>query len=80
MKNLYEIPFYQCIYVKEIHHHTAMKRRLMDLGFTIGSEIMPLMESISKNMRAFKVKGCVIALRKQDAMCIMVEEKRDGSV
>lgn len=77
MKNLYEIPFFQSVYVKKIQHETEMKRRLMDLGFTIGSEITPLMESLSGNMKSYKVKGCVIALRKQDAICIMVEEKRD---
>lgn len=49
-----------------------IKRRLMDLGFNRGVVITPVLENTS--MRAYKVKGTVVCVRKKDTMKIEVSK------
>lgn len=51
-----------------------IRRRLYDLGFTEGSEIECVGNSIFSNPRAYLVKGAVIALRNTDASRIIVKQ------
>ena len=48
-----------------------IKRRLMDIGFNRGVIIKPILNG--KSMRAYKVKGSLIAVRKQDTSFIEVD-------
>lgn len=43
------------------------RRRLMDLGIVPGTEIEAQLESVSRDPIAYKVRGSVVALRKQQA-------------
>ena len=54
------------------------RRRLMDLGIVPGTEIEPQLESISRDPVAYKVRGSVVALRKQqaDKIYLVDEENR----
>lgn len=56
-----------------------MKRRLLDLGFVNGARVIPVLDSPSKGMRAYLVKGCKIALRNSVSKRIIVK-KEDGYV
>ena len=51
----------------------AMVSRLKELGFTSGTEVMCLQRSFSGDPTAYRVKGTVIALRKEDADGILVQ-------
>ena len=51
-----------------------MKRRLLDLGFVKGVEVTPVLESPSKGMRAYLIKGCKIGLRDVQSQSIQVEK------
>ncbi len=48
-----------------------IRRRLMDIGFNKGTIIKPLLNG--KSMRAYKLKGSIIAIRKEDTSKIEVE-------
>ena len=48
-----------------------IKRRLMDIGFTKGVKIKPILDG--KSMRAYNIKGTLIAVRKEDTSKIEVE-------
>lgn len=48
-----------------------IKRRLMDIGFNKGVYIKPILDG--KSMRAYSIKGSVIAIRKEDTSKIEVE-------
>ena len=48
-----------------------IKRRLMDIGFNKGTKIKPILNSSS--MRAYNLKGSIIAVRKEDTSKIEVE-------
>lgn len=51
-----------------------MKRRLLDLGFVKGVEVTPVLDSPSKGMRAYLIKGCKIGLRDIQSKSIQVEK------
>lgn len=47
-----------------------MRRRLMDLGFTRGATVRCLFCAPLGEMRAYLIRGAVIALRREDAALI----------
>ncbi len=73
MNTLNEIKLYEKVYIDSIQHNMHMKRRLMDLGFVKGAEIIPILENTGENMRAYLIKGCKIALRKEDSQHILIK-------
>lgn len=54
------------------------RRRLMDLGIVPGTEIESQLESISSDPVAYKVRGAIIALRKQQADKIFLVNKENN--
>ncbi|MEG1476078.1 MAG: FeoA family protein [Longicatena sp.] len=73
MKTLFEIEMNETVEILYIQHNTPMKRRLLDLGFVKGSKVTPVLNSPSKGMRAYLIKGCKIALRESQSAQIFVE-------
>ena len=51
----------------------AMRERLTDLGFISGSEVCCLYAAAFGDPRAYRIRGAVIALRREDARCIGCE-------
>ena len=49
------------------------RRRLLDLGVVIGTEITPELISVAKDPVAYRIRGALIALRKQQAAWISVK-------
>ncbi|QNM12109.1 ferrous iron transport protein A [Absiella sp. AM54-8XD] len=68
---LYECRMKEKVFVKSIVD-CEMKRRLLDLGFVNGTLVEPVLESPSKGMRAYLIKGCKIALRNNESKLIEV--------
>ncbi len=58
----------------------AMRRRLLDMGFTQGASVMCLFESFKKDPRAYLIRGAVVALRREEAekIAILIKEDREG--
>ena len=52
----------------------GMRRRLMDLGLTRGAAVRCLFSAPGGGMRAYQVRGAVIALRARDAKNVGLEE------
>ena len=52
----------------------SIGRRLQDLGFEPGAGVVCVLEKGKNGISAFLIKGAVIALRKEDADLILVEE------
>ena len=52
-----------------------ISERLSDLGFTPGSYVKCIGESPLGGMRAYFIRGCVIALREEDAAVIITSEE-----
>ena len=48
------------------------RRRLMDLGFTSGALIRPFLKTFAGDPRAYEVRGTLIALRRDQALQVLV--------
>ena len=73
MKTLRDIPIGKTARVVKLHGEGAIKRRIMDMGITRGTEIFvrkvaPLGDPIEMNVRGYE-----LSLRKADAELIEVE-------
>ena len=73
MKKLNEIPVGQTVVVKKITGEGPVKRRIMDMGITKGSElyirkVAPLGDPVEVTVRGYE-----LSLRKADAEMIEVE-------
>lgn len=52
----------------------SMRRRLRDIGLVEGAEVECLMRSSLGDPAAYLIKGAVIALRREDAALISIED------
>ena len=73
MKTLKEAAIGSTVKVKKLHGEGAIKRRIMDMGLTKGTEVTvrkvaPLGDPIELNVRGYE-----LSLRKADAELIEVE-------
>ncbi len=58
--------------IKSLNCNGAIRRRLLDLGLVKGTTIIPVLVSPSKGLKAFLVRGTLIALRDEDSSHIKV--------
>lgn len=61
-------------FIIAVTNEGSIRRRLMDIGFTPGTRVECLGKSPLGDPTAYTVKGTVIALRREDAAGIYVEE------
>ena len=54
----------------------GMRRRLMDLGFTPGARVEYVLAAPGRGMRAYLIRGTLIALRESDAKTVLLQEAR----
>lgn len=54
--------------------NTKIKQRLTDIGFVKGAKIKLILKNFSDNMRAYKIKNTVIALRLSDTKDILIKK------
>ena len=74
MWNLSNLPLNQSGQVKYLRVGKGTGRRLMDLGFTPGAEATCVLAAPGDGMRAYQVRGAVIALRRREAREVILEE------
>lgn len=58
--------------IKSLNCNGDIRRRLLDLGLVKGTTITPVLVSPSKGLKAFFVRGSLIALRDEDSSYIKV--------
>lgn len=63
----------QSAVITAVHGVGAMHARLRDLGFTEKSKVTCLYSSAFGDPRAYRIKDTVIALRCDDAGCVLCE-------
>lgn len=61
--------------VKELLSEGRVKRRVMELGFTLEAEVEMVMRSPSGDPAAYLIRGTVIAFRDRDAGLVKVGVK-----
>lgn len=60
--------------ILEITSENDMKRRLLDIGFVKNTLVTCEGTSAHGNPKAYSLRGCVIALRKEDSQNIIIQE------
>jgi DtxR family Mn-dependent transcriptional regulator len=53
------------------------RRRLMDLGFTPGARLEPALQTFAGDPRAYRVRGTLVALRREQARQVLVRPLAD---
>lgn len=71
-KTLNDLPLNTKGYIKNLNCVGNIRRRLLDLGFVEGAHITPVLINPSQDLRAFSIRGTLIAIRKEDANLINV--------
>ena len=60
------------VYVLKIDSLFDIKRRLLDIGLSYGTEVLVLYDSICGGIRAYKIRDTLIGIRDIDAKSIIV--------
>ena len=63
--------------VNKINANELIKRRLYDIGLINGTKIKKLFVSPSKKIKAYLIRGSIIAIRDKDARKISVSKIND---
>jgi len=58
--------------VEKVCSETTMKRRFLDIGLTEGSSVECVLVSFGGEMKAYVIKGAIIAIRKEDANLVEI--------
>ena len=74
------IPLCQCeigdnVVIESMSIKDVMRRRLLDLGFVKGAQIIVLQKSPLGDPAAYRVNNTTIALRKEESSKIFVKER-----
>ena len=73
MKTLRNIAVGETAKVKRLHGEGALKRRIMDMGITKGSQIYVRKVAPLADPVEITIRGYELSLRKDDADCIEME-------
>lgn len=72
MKTASSLRFGEKVKISDIDSTNPSFRRLLEVGFTPGQEIQLVNTSAFSDPMAFAVRGTLIAIRKNEADCIIV--------
>ncbi|MBS6502647.1 MAG: FeoA family protein [Clostridium sp.] len=74
MENLSEIKVGSSVIVKRNNSKSSLKERLLALGLTQGAIIEVLRKGPKNNLTVYRIRGAMIALRKEEGELIEVSE------
>lgn len=72
MKKLYEIEIGSIVRVENLSAKALLKERLLALGLTKGASVEVMRKGPKDNLTVYKIRGAMIALRKEEASQITV--------
>ena len=75
MKTLREVACGQTVTVKKLSGAGPVKRRIMDMGITKGSEVYIRKVAPLGDPVEITIRGYELSLRKHDAACVEVKQK-----
>lgn len=75
---LSQLPEGERAFIHTLYVTGGIRRRLQDLGFVPGTQVICLQRALAGNPIAYQIRGAVIALREQDARQVEVSGQREG--
>lgn len=73
MENLNELKINEEAVIVSVNTGKDIKRRLMDIGFVKGEKVKLILKNFGDNMRAYKIKNTIMALRVKDSKNILIK-------
>ena len=73
--SLNNLPLTEVGYIYKLNCSKNVKKRLLDLGLVKDTCIIPVFKSPSNGIRAFSIRGSLIAIRDEDCNLISVYTK-----
>ncbi len=73
MRSLNELKINEESIIVSVNTDINIKRRLMDIGFVKGEKVKLILKNFGDNMRAYKIKNTVMALRVNDTKNILIK-------
>ena len=70
-----DLKFNEYGYISDINCSDDVKKRLLDLGLVKNTCIIPILKSPSGGIKAFDIRGSLIAIRNEDSNLINVYRK-----
>ena len=61
--------------VKQILEESPLKRRFLDIGLKDATKVECILISFGGEMKAYRIKGATIGIRKEDAKYIEIEDE-----
>lgn len=74
MKSLNDLKINEEGIIVKVDTNQNIRRRLMDIGFVKGEKVKLILKNFGDNMRAYKIKNTVMALRVDDTKNILIRE------
>lgn len=72
MKTAADLRFGEIGTINDIDQNNPSFRRLLEIGFTPGQKIELINTSVFNDPIAFSIRGSLIAIRKNEADCIII--------
>lgn len=74
MENLNGLKINEEAVIVSVNTDKDIKRRLMDIGFVKGEKVKLILKNFGDNMRAYKIKNTIMALRVKDSKNILIKK------
>jgi len=75
-KSLCDIKPCQTAVIEKISSDCRIKRRLIDTGLTENTEVKCVGQSPGKDMKAYRIRGAVIAIRNEDCKYVFIKGEK----
>ena len=72
MRTASELKFGEKVKIYRVDENHPSSKRILEVGFTPGQEIELMNKSVFNDPLAFSVRGTLIAIRRNEADCIIV--------
>lgn len=66
-------------FIESLDFSKSFAQRLIEMGFSLGTEVQVVLVGINKKLKAYKVKNTVVALRDETAQIINVNLNSGGN-
>lgn len=72
MKTAADLHFGEKAVIKDVDNSHPSSHRILEIGFTPGQEIELLNKSVFDDPIALSIRGTIVAIRKNEACCIII--------
>lgn len=72
MKTAVDLKLGEKAIIKDIDNSHFSSRRILEIGFTPGQEIELVSKSVFNDPIALSIRGTIIAIRRNEASCIII--------